>query len=81
MRGLFHELKFKYFVEVVQLFLGAGLDVSDCQIYFVLPKGYETRVPGVTPHGILFHDKFGWVHGQEKDKICVVSLNKTAVTM
>lgn len=80
-RGSSHELKLKYFVEVVQLFLDAGLEVSDCQIYFVIPKGYETRVSGVTPHGTLFHDKFGWVNGQEKDKIRVVTLNKTTVTI
>ena len=76
-RGASHELKLKFFVEVVKLFLDAGLEVSDCQIYFVIPAGNETRVSGVTPHGKLFYEKFGWVNGQEKEKIHVVTLKKT----
>ena len=76
-RGASHGLKMKFFVEVAKLFLDAGLQVSDCQIYFVVPAGKETRVASVTPHGNLFYEKFGWVNGKEKEMIHVVTLGKT----
>lgn len=75
-RGASHKLNLRYFVEVVQLFLDAGLDVSGVQIYFVVPEGQTTQVSDFTPYGTLFHEKFGWENGQEKRQICVVTLKK-----
>ena len=72
--------KLKFFVEVVELFRAAGLNVSKCQVFFVIPEGHVTRVSSVTPHGRMFNDEFGWVSGQEKDHVRVVMMKKTTVT-
>jgi hypothetical protein len=75
-RGPSHTLKLKYFVEVVKLFGDAGLNVSKCEIYFVVPEGKTANVSGVTPYGTLLN-KFGWVSGREKEKNRKVTLKKT----
>ena len=76
-RGASHKLNLKYFVEVVQLFIHAELNVSGCEIYFVVPEGGETQVSGVTPYGTLFQERFKWAKGKEKEAIRIVRLNKT----
>ena len=79
-RGSSHELKLKFFVEVVELFRAAGLNVSDCEVFFVIPEGNSTRVSSVTPHGTMFNDEFGWARGQEAEHVRVVRMKKTTVT-
>jgi hypothetical protein len=58
-RGASHQLNLKYFVEVVNLFTLAGLDVCGCQIYFVVPEGQgqTTTISKVTPYGTVFQSR------------------------
>ena len=76
-RGASHQLNLKYFVEVVQLFIDAGIVVGDLQIFFIVPEGQTTGISKVTPYGSLFQALFGWVSRKEKEKIQNVSLMKT----
>ena len=68
-RGTSHALNLKYFVEVVQLFIYAGMVVKDIEIFVVVPEGQTTSISKVIPHGSLFQSLFGWKSGKEKKKI------------